>query len=343
MFSDKIIKWYLNNKRELPWRQTSEPYYIWLSEIIMQQTRVDQGLPYYLNFVEKFPTVFDLAAATESEVLRTWQGLGYYSRGRNLHLTAKYVCDELKGVFPKNYKELLKLKGVGPYTAAAIASISYGEPKAVVDGNVYRVLSRLYEIETPINSSNGIKEFATIAQELISEKKPGDYNQGIMEIGATICTPKKPKCDICPIIEHCKAFENKHQLSFPVKLKKTKTRHRFFNYLVIKSGDSYYVEKRTEKDIWIGLNEFLLIESKEECKTIDDFWSMIPSWLSIYNIVGSPIRKIQILSHQIINATFWPIEITNNPNIPIEKFLKIEQIEELPKHRLIEKYLFENI
>jgi len=343
MLSNKIIKWYQDNKRELPWRQTKEPYFVWLSEIIMQQTRIEQGSPYYLAFTEKFPSVFDLSSATESEVLRTWQGLGYYSRARNLHTTAKHICHELNGVFPKNYNALLKLKGVGPYTAAAIASISYGESKAVVDGNVYRVLSRLYEIKTPTNSSKGIKEFATIAQELISTEKPGDYNQGIMEIGATLCTPKRPKCDSCPISFFCKAFENKNQLKFPVKLKKSKVRHRFFNYLVIKCDSKYFIEKRIKKDIWIGLNEFLLIESVKAYISVDEFSETIPIWVSRASIIGDPIRKIQVLSHQIINATFWPIEITNFSNIPKEKFFNSVQLEELPKHRLIEKYLLENI
>jgi A/G-specific adenine glycosylase len=343
MLSNKIIKWYQNNKRELPWRQTKEPYYIWLSEIIMQQTRVDQGLPYYLTFIKKFPSIFDLASASEEEVLRTWQGLGYYSRARNLHFTAKHITNDLKGVFPKTYNSLITLKGVGPYTAAAIASISYNEACAVVDGNVYRVLSRLYEIDTPINSHSGIKEFAKLAQSLVNINEPGDYNQGVMEIGATICLPRNPKCGECPIAQECKAKENNTVANFPIKTKKSQVRHRFFNYLVIKQDTKYYIEKRLSKDIWIGLFEFFLIETENEISDFDEMTKQLPDWLPKNIIVGESTKQIQILSHQKINATFWEIDIANSINMSSINFFSIEELEELPKHRLIERYLFENI
>jgi A/G-specific adenine glycosylase len=343
MLSNKIIKWYQNNKRELPWRQTKEPYYIWLSEIIMQQTRVDQGLPYYLTFIKKFPSIFDLASASEEEVLRTWQGLGYYSRARNLHFTAKHITNDLKGVFPKTYNSLITLKGVGPYTAAAIASISYNEACAVVDGNVYRVLSRLYEIDTPINSHSGIKEFAKLAQSLVNINEPGDYNQGVMEIGATICLPRNPKCGECPIAQECKAKENNSVANFPIKTKKSQVRHRFFNYLVIKQDTKYYIEKRLSKDIWIGLFEFFLIETENEISDFDEMTKQLPDWLPKNIIVGESTKQIQILSHQKINATFWEIDIANSINMSSINFFSIEELEELPKHRLIERYLFENI
>lgn len=343
MLSNKIIKWYQINKRELPWRQTKDPYFIWLSEIIMQQTRVDQGLPYYLKFTDKFPSVFDLASATEEEVLRSWQGLGYYSRARNLHFTAKHISNELKGIFPKTNKALTALKGVGPYTAAAIASISYNEACAVVDGNVYRVLSRLYEIETPINSHGGIKEFAKLAQSLINKKEPGDYNQGIMEIGATICLPRNPKCDKCPISVECKALENNTQTKFPFKTKKAKVKHRFFNYLVLKQGSKYYAEKRIAKDIWVGLFEFLLIETETEMYNFDNLANQLPNWLPRNISIIRNSKEIQILSHQKINASFWEIEISNDKDLTDFNFYSIEELEELPKHRLIERYLFENI
>jgi A/G-specific adenine glycosylase len=343
MLSNKIIKWYQNNKRELPWRQTKEPYYIWLSEIIMQQTRVDQGLPYYLTFIKKFPSIFDLASASEEEVLRTWQGLGYYSRARNLHFTAKHITNDLKGVFPKTYNSLITLKGVGPYTAAAIASISYNKACAVVDGNVYRVLSRLYEIDTPINSHSGIKEFAKLAQSLVNINEPGDYNQGVMEIGATICLPRNPKCGECPIAQECKAKENNTVANFPIKTKKSQVRHRFFNYLVIKQDTKYYIEKRLSKDIWIGLFEFFLIETENEISDFDEMTKQLPDWLPKNIIVGESTKQIQILSHQKINATFWEIDIANSINMSSINFFSIEELEELPKHRLIERYLFENI
>jgi len=341
MLSNKIIGWYHNNKRELPWRQTKDPYFIWLSEIIMQQTRVDQGLPYYLKFIEKFPSVFDLALATEDEVLRTWQGLGYYSRARNLHITAKIIANEHKGIFPNTYKSLLTLKGIGPYTAAAIASISFNEERAVVDGNVYRVLSRLFEIETPINSHYGLKEFTKVAQGLINKKFPGDYNQGIMEIGATICTPRNPKCTICPISLFCLSKKNKTPHNFPIKLKKAKIKYRFFNYLVLKQGLKYYAEKRTKKDIWVGLFEFLLIETKNDINEFDELIPYMPDWLPQNILISTAMKQLQVLSHQIINATFWPIEINERIDISNLIFYSKDELEELPKHRLIEKYLFE--
>jgi len=343
MLSKKIIGWYQENKRILPWRKTKDPYYIWLSEIIMQQTRVDQGLPYYENFVTLFPSVFDLAAADESEVLRTWQGLGYYSRARNLHKTAKQIVADYNGVFPKSSIELLKLKGVGPYTSAAISSICYDEPTAVVDGNVYRVLSRLYEIDTPINSSAGIKTFAQLAQSLITPSNPGDYNQGMMEIGATICTPKKPKCHVCPISYTCNALQNNSQLSFPTKLKKAKIKDRYFNYLVIRSQGKLFLKKREFKDVWIGLYEFFLIESLYSVASLDDLKSSFPEWLKNPNMTHSPIYAKQILSHQRIHAQFWVLDLEKIPEFTSSSFYNITEIDSLPKHRLIEKYLLESL
>ena len=207
LFSKKLKHWYSNNKRELPWRQTKDPYFIWLSEIILQQTQVNQGLPYYVKFTENFPTIYHLASADESAVLKLWQGLGYYSRARNLHATAKYVVSELDGKFPNNYKDLIKLKGIGDYTASAIASICFNEATAVVDGNVYRVLSRYFGIDTPINSSKGAKVFKQLAQELIDLKDPATFNQAIMEFGATQCKPQNPDCKICPFNASCIAFK----------------------------------------------------------------------------------------------------------------------------------------
>ena len=206
-YTKAILKWYADNHRILPWRQTSDPYKIWLAEIILQQTRVTQGLPYYLNFIKKFPSVIKLANASEKEILLEWQGLGYYSRARNLHFSAKYIVNELNGKFPNTYLDLLKLKGVGDYTASAIASICFNEPTAVVDGNVYRVLSRFFGIETPINSSKGIKEFKKLAQRLLPPSNVGDYNQGLMEFGAKQCKPQSPDCLTCPLSDACVALQ----------------------------------------------------------------------------------------------------------------------------------------
>ena len=264
-FAKLLADWYLENKRSLPWRETNEPYRIWLSEIILQQTRVDQGKPYYLSFVKAFPKVEDLAQAEEVDVLKLWQGLGYYSRARNLHASAKYVASDLQGKFPSSYKDLLALKGVGDYTASAIASICYNEPVAVVDGNVFRVLSRIFGIDTPINSTEGVKQFKQLAQELLDKKDPANFNQGIMEFGATHCKPQNPLCDSCPFAAKCVAFNQNRISELPVKLKKQKVKNRYFNYLVFISEEGETIlEQRRGKGIWEGLYEFPLVETSEE-------------------------------------------------------------------------------
>jgi len=237
-FSKEIIRWYLQNKRDLPWRKTKDPYRIWLSEIMLQQTRVAQGLPYYEKFTEAFPTVYDLAKAEESQVLKLWQGLGYYSRARNLHYTAKDIVDNYNGQFPSTYKELLKLKGVGDYTASAIASICFDEVAPVVDGNVYRVLARYFNIDIPINSTAGVKKFKELAFEVIDHETPADFNQGIMEFGAVQCKPQSPYCIICPLHESCEGLKEQRVHMLPVKLKKTKVKHRWFNYIVVVSNQN---------------------------------------------------------------------------------------------------------
>ena len=261
-FAKLLVSWYLDNRRPLPWRSTTDPYRIWLSEIILQQTRVDQGKPYYLSFVKSFPKVEDLASASEEEVLKLWQGLGYYSRARNLHASAKYVSNVLRGIFPSNYKDLLALKGVGDYTASAIASICYGEPVAVVDGNVYRVLSRIYGIDTPINSTEGVRQFKQLAQELLDKKDPATFNQGIMEFGATHCKPQNPLCDSCHFAAKCIAYNQNRIAELPVKLKKQKVKSRHFNYLVfISDKGETILEQRKGKGIWEGLYECPLVET----------------------------------------------------------------------------------
>ncbi len=307
------MKWYHQNKRQLPWRETTDPYKIWLSEIILQQTRVAQGTPYYLKFISAYPTVWDMAKAKEDEILKLWQGLGYYSRARNLHDTAKIVVNENNGKFPDNYKKLLTLKGVGDYTASAISSICFNEPQAVVDGNVYRVLARYFGIETPINSTEGIKFFKKLAQEVMDPKQIRDYNQGIMEFGAMQCTPKNPYCLHCPLGESCVALQKGLQDQLPVKTNKTKVRNRYFNYLVPVYADkkgTYYtsLKQRKGKGIWQNLWEFPLLESKTllDRDAIENGYKEIlgslgETTISEYN--EKPI--VHKLSHQTLHTKFW--------------------------------------
>lgn len=316
VFSNTLTHWYLQNKRDLPWRNTKNPYAIWLSEIILQQTRVTQGLPYYEAFLNSFPTVFDLAKAEEETVLKLWQGLGYYSRARNLHFSAKYIVNELSGKFPTTYNEIIKLKGVGDYTASAIASICYNEPTAVVDGNVYRVLARYYGIKTAINSTKGIKEFKELAQTLIDHEQAGNYNQAIMEFGARQCKPQNPNCGSCPLNESCVALEKNIVSELPVKEKKLKVKKRYFNYLVI-DGTKTLLNKRTKKGIWLNLFEFPLIETSKniDVETLvehDDFkelFSKNKTSIQLFN--KEPI--IHKLSHQHLHTKFWIIKPEKEP------------------------------
>lgn len=340
-FHNQIIYWYLQHKRELPWRKTKDPYRIWLSEIMLQQTRVAQGLPYFLKFTKVFPTVFDLAKADESQVLKLWQGLGYYSRARNLHFTAKYVANECGGIFPKSYKELLKLKGVGDYTASAIASICYDEPVAVVDGNVYRVLSRYFGISTPINSTQGIKEFKELAQTLIDASQPGVYNQAIMDFGALHCKPQNPLCNECPIAESCIALAKNTVKNLPVKEKKIKIKKRYFNYLVVDtSNNTTVLKERTEKGIWRGLYQFPLIETqklttKTEIIQHDSFTNLFPenSTISLFN----KEEIVHKLSHQHLITNFWVVK-TSKVN---DATMSWNQVKEKPVPVLIDKFLNE--
>jgi len=261
IFSKKIISWYEENKRDLPWRHTRDPYKIWLSEIILQQTRIAQGLPYYNRFVESFPDIISLADAKEDRVLRLWQGLGYYSRARNLHACAKKVRDELGGIFPQSFQELKKLPGIGSYTAAAIASFAFHEPVAVVDGNVYRVLARVLGSDQDISSSEGKAFFYEKANELIDKRQPDIYNQALMEFGALHCTPQNPKCDSCIFVKSCFAYQNGMQGVLPVNAKKQSIRKRYFTYIVIEYRGRLFMKKRQHGDIWNGLYDFFLIES----------------------------------------------------------------------------------
>ncbi|MEM6517540.1 MAG: A/G-specific adenine glycosylase [Bacteroidota bacterium] len=341
-FSTILTSWYSVNKRDLPWRKTKDPYCVWLSEIIMQQTQVKQGLPYYNAFVKAFPTVFDLATANEEKVLKLWQGLGYYSRARNLHASAKFIAEQLDGVFPRTYSEILKLKGVGDYTASAIASICFNEPTAVVDGNVYRVLSRYFGIDTPINTTAGTKEFKALATSLIDKDNPGDYNQALMEFGATQCKPKNPYCLVCPFNESCMALQKGKIDKLPVKLKKTKITKKHFNFLVIRSEDGRTIfEKRDKKGIWQNLYQFPLIETDEELieqdfrenENVQAFLGETEFDFSLYN----DNQIIHKLSHQHLYTKFWIVELKqiNKPSI------RISEVKDYPTPILISNFVEE--
>jgi len=314
IFSNLLIQWYLQNKRDLPWRNTTDPYQIWLSEIMLQQTRVAQGMPYFYAFTNAFPTVFDLAKAEEEQVLKLWQGLGYYSRARNLHKTAKYVAFELNGVFPSNYKDLLKLKGVGEYTAAAIASFSYNEAVPVVDGNVFRVLSRYFDIETDIALASAKREFAELAFELMPNDNAAVFNQAIMEFGALQCVPKSPDCNNCVFNNSCAALQKKKVAQLPVKSKKIKVRNRYFNYIMIADDDkNTLIQKRTSKGIWHNLYEFPLIETEKE-----EGYEFVSNAIQSESFISNDIKSFRVcndksivhkLSHQHLHIKFWKLDV----------------------------------
>lgn len=341
-FPDKVVKWYLTNKRNLPWRESTDPYKIWLSEIILQQTRVIQGLPYYERFVEKYPTVTALASASEQEVLRLWQGLGYYTRARNLHKCAKVVVEKYQSKFPDDYNLLLTLPGIGEYTAAAIASIAFRTPVAVVDGNVFRVLSRIFGIDSPINSPEGKKLFATLAAGLVDKTRPDLYNQAVMEFGALFCIPANPRCDTCIFHKNCYAFDRKMQSQLPVKLKAKKARKRYFYYVVMEHEKSLLMKKRDQKDIWLGLFDFHLIEKKRPVKT-EKILEEAPVKSIIKKAASVSISKNykHILTHQTIFSRFIIIKNGKKPNSLAQNhaFYSLKQIAKLPKPVLVSRFL----
>lgn len=322
-FTHNLLKWFKHHHRPLPWKGEKNPYLIWLSEIILQQTRVEQGLPYFERFKEKYPNIKNLANAPEDEVMKLWEGLGYYSRARNLHFTAKFIAEQLNGVFPKTHKDILALKGVGTYTAAAIASFAYDLPYAVVDGNVYRVLSRFFGIKEPIDTTAGKKQFAQLAQELLDTSQPAKYNQAIMDFGATHCMPKTPKCNICSMQEHCQAFQTNTVASLPIKSKKMVKKERYFNYLIFHfSDETTLVKKRIEKDIWRNLYDFPLIEV-DKTTTNRQIIQQHDIWKDCIQQADFSIKKIskpfqQVLTHRKIIAIFWEIEV-NSPPTPKSK------------------------
>lgn len=325
----EIIEWYQVHKRLLPWRETQNPYFIWLSEIILQQTRVDQGMAYYHKFVNAFPTVFDLAEAEEQMVLNLWQGLGYYSRARNLHRTAKQVVEKFDGKFPNSYDGLLNLKGVGPYTAAAISSFSFDLPHAVLDGNVFRVLSRLYNWSTPINSTQGKKDFEKMAQGLLNQENPGLFNQAIMEFGALQCKPVQPNCQVCPIQVYCGAFGAQTVDALPVKLKKQSVRKRYFVFELIQVvPGTILMEKRHAKDIWQHLYQFPLREFDDEASK--------QAYLSTLNATFQSKEYKHILSHQHLFCHFVARSMQSSD---LAEPISILELDQYPIPRVIERFL----
>lgn len=343
--SSRLIGWYQEHKRELPWRATADPYTIWISEIILQQTRVNQGMDYFYRFTERFPDVTSLAQASEDEVLKYWQGLGYYSRARNLHAAAKTVADRFGGVFPNRYEDVRSLKGIGEYTAAAIVSFAWNQPYPVVDGNVYRVLSRLYAEETPVDSVQGKKLFASLAGALMNKTEAGLHNQAIMEFGALHCTPANPQCMFCPVGEWCAARAGGAETRYPVKRQKTKVKERYFHYFHIVCDNRFtYLNRRGGKDIWEGLFEFPLIETESPA----DFaaLSATKAFRTLFEGIPDPVitaelvNKKHVLSHRILYATFYKVEIrTEGPGL--RSFLKIPcgEMEKYAIPRLIHIYM----
>ncbi|MBK7938823.1 MAG: A/G-specific adenine glycosylase [Lewinellaceae bacterium] len=357
-FSQQLMAWFAKNHRPLPWKGEKDPYKIWLSEIILQQTRVEQGLPYYQRFVSRYPTIQHLADAPEDEVLKLWEGLGYYSRAKNLHATARSISNELNGIFPGTYNGIRSLKGVGDYTAAAIASFAFDLPHAVIDGNVYRVLSRFFGIATPTDTSAGKKEFATLAQQLINPARPGDYNQAIMDFGATHCTPRQAKCKSCPMQEKCVACQSGQVATLPVKSKTPERKERFFIYLVADFQGTTWVKKRSEKDIWHNLYEFPLLETDrltvehqrtEQLVAEHFFPEGLPEGACI-SAVSKPYR--QTLTHRVVTALFCEITFADDTpagvfeRAPFEHcmpLLKTAMRKNIAVPRLIDWYLQEKV
>ncbi|PRY53741.1 A/G-specific DNA-adenine glycosylase [Arcticibacter pallidicorallinus] len=342
-FIEEIIAWYLINKRDLPWRNTRDPYIIWLSEIILQQTRVEQGLPYFERFLDRYPTIAHFAAANEDEILNLWQGLGYYSRGRNMHKTSKIVMEEYGGYFPNRYDDLLKLKGVGEYTAAAISSFSAGEAKAVVDGNVFRLLSRFFGLRDVINSPQGKRAFTELANEVINKHDPGTSNQAMMEFGAKVCKPRNPDCIVCPLNQQCFALRNDMITVLPVKKKAQRPRPRYFNYIVVLSRDSILLSKRRAKDIWENLYEFPLFESDKILDVIEligrpDFVSAFGEEVTILSVHGPAKHQ---LSHQTIHAQFVVIEAHKLQNVDQMgwHFVALDELPNIAQPKIIFSFL----
>jgi len=338
----QIFNWYELNRRDLPWRRTKDPYKIWISEIVLQQTRIIQGIDYYRKIIEAFPTVYDMANADSELIMKLWQGLGYYSRARNMHFASKQIAFELNGQFPDKYIKILKLKGVGKYTAAAIASISFEEKVPVVDGNVYRLLARYFGVFTQIGSNKAYSEFFDFAYKLLANHDPAIINQGMMELGAVVCLPQNPNCDVCPISAKCFARLNNCIGELPVKGKQVKVRNRYLNYLVLESDTKIMVKKRDENDIWKELYDFPLIETDneidvEELLQLSEIIKM--EELNEQNFVSSSKSYFHKLTHQNIYAKFFRFDVNKFPNLNNCKVEYLTEIHKLAVPRLIDKYL----
>ncbi|MEZ5053291.1 MAG: A/G-specific adenine glycosylase [Chitinophagales bacterium] len=336
-FSNILLEWYNPTTRKLPWKKTNDAYKIWISEIILQQTRVEQGMPYYLAFIKNYPTVKQLANAPLDDVLKLWEGLGYYSRARNLHTAARQVMENHNGKFPCSHEEMLQLKGIGKYTAAAIASFAFQLPHAVVDGNVYRVLTRVFGIHIPIDTAKGKQQIEQLAHELLDKLQPHIYNQAIMDFGALVCKPQQPLCSTCPFVSNCKAYLKNEINSLPVKSKKIVKTNRFFHYFILFDTVSIYIQQRDGNDIWKGLHEFPLVETKSE-----DSQAEIKIWLQEIGIksVQPVLISKQILSHQNIYANFYELKWKNLPNL--EKMyikIKMTDINQYAFPKIIRSYL----
>lgn len=345
LLRSSLHQWYLRHYRLLPWRETRNPYHIWLSEIILQQTRVEQGLPYYERFIENFPQVADLANASLDKVLKLWEGLGYYSRARNLHQAAQSLVEDFNGEFPSNYNDIRSLKGIGDYTAAAIASFAFDLAHAVVDGNVLRVLSRLHADATPINTSAGKRQFQAYADEFLDRQDPATHNQAMMELGATICKPRDPQCDICPLQEACLAKTKGQVLDYPAKEKKHYNQERFLNYWLLHLGDESIVGQR-KSGIWQGLYQFPIYESGNQLKVEEVQIILTQEGLEMgaSPIVLHALPKHK-LSHQTLYISIW--EIWLSPDIDLRKWtdyerLSMQEIKSLAFPRPLRKFLDEN-
>ena len=342
-FLHSLKQWHLSkNKRQMPWKGEKDPYKIWLSEVILQQTRVEQGWAYYERFIKKYPTVHDLAQSIDNDVFKLWEGLGYYNRCRNLLSTARMVSKELNGYFPTTKEGLLQLKGIGNYTAAAIGSFAFGLPCAVVDGNVYRIISRVLGIEEPIDQPKGKLLFEQLADELLDKKEPASHNQAMMDFGATICTPKNPRCDTCPFVAKCVAFNKNLQYKLPVKAKKVKTKNRFLYYLILEYKNQRLVRKRGQGDIWKDLYEFFLVEKDEP---VDDrslknngFWST-QKIFSPQQIQQLSDQLIHQLTHQKIHSRILHVKIDQKVIIEGYQWMNRSELNKIAFPRLITRYL----
>ena len=343
-YRNALTDWYYHSKRDLPWRTSRDPYHVWVSEVILQQTRVKQGIDYYHNFLRKFPNIRSLAMAPEEEVLKVWQGLGYYSRARNMHHAARTIQTEHSGIFPADYLSIRNLKGIGDYTAAAIASIAFDLPYSVVDGNVFRVLSRLFGISTPVDSANGKKEFFKLAQRMLDISIPGIFNQALMEFGAIQCLPAQPLCHTCPLSMKCYAFTNQCIGSLPVKAKRPKQKDRYFNYLYLRQDNHLLLEKRGDKDIWRNMYQFPLIEtavsSSPEEVLSSHAWEEILQNVS-FTIESIYPERLHILTHQRLHIRFFSVRLDENRMPDTLTPVKLDELVRYPVPKPIASFLLE--